>query len=78
MRAPFAATVLLLFGFTRPPRLAPMRAGISSEEVRERFDGNRWELISADRTSVDTVKVGGTRADDLFELWCFRLRRLPA
>jgi SAM-dependent methyltransferase len=67
----------LLFGFTRPPRLAPMRAGVSTEEVRERFDRRRWELVGAERKSTDPIEVAGTRADELFELWAYRLRRLP-
>lgn len=28
---------LLLYGFTRPPKAAPMHAGISTDEVRHRF-----------------------------------------
>jgi SAM-dependent methyltransferase len=67
----------LLFGFVRAPRLAPMHAGVSPEEVRRRFGGG-WELLEAAPTSVDGVQVAGWPADRLFELWRFRLRRLPA
>jgi SAM-dependent methyltransferase len=66
---------LLLYGFARPPRLAPMHAGISLEEVRERFSGE-WEIVSAEQTSAAAIQVARTRADQAFELWRFRLRRL--
>lgn len=68
----------LLFGFAQPPKLAPMRAGLTAEEVRERFHDRRWELVSAERKSTDTIDVAGKRADELFGLWGYRLRRLPA
>lgn len=67
----------LLFGFSRPPRLAPMHAGLTTEEVRERFNGKRWELIDAGPKSTDPIEVAGRRADELFDFWGFRLRRLP-
>jgi len=67
----------LLFGFARPPRLAPMRAGVTGEEVRERF-AEGWELVDAAPTSVDGIELAGRPADRLFDLWRFRLRRLPA
>jgi SAM-dependent methyltransferase len=76
-RAAAPGATFLLFGFTRPPRLAPMRAGLTTEEVRERFDGRRWELLGAERKSTDPVVVAGRRADELFEFWGYRLRRLP-
>lgn len=66
----------LLCGFTRPPRAAPMRAGMSTGEVQERF-GRTWELVDARRAFAGKVEVVGTRADELFELWSYRLRRLP-
>lgn len=53
---------LLLYGFVRPPRIAPMRAGVSTAEVRERFGGG-WEL------------EGDERVDRRFEFWRYRLRR---
>jgi SAM-dependent methyltransferase len=64
----------LLYGFARPPRLAPMPAGISLDEVRERFAGD-WEIVSAEQTSAAAIHVARTRADRSFELWRFRLRR---
>jgi SAM-dependent methyltransferase len=71
-------STFLLFGFARPPRLAPMRAGVTIGEVRERFNDDRWELVSAERTSADAIEVAGNRVDESFELWSYRLRRLPA
>ena len=68
-------TTFLLYGFARPPRLAPMQAGISLEEVRERF-ARDWEIVSAEQTSAAAIQVARTRADRAFELWRFRLRRL--
>ena len=65
----------LLFGFTKPPRLAPMHAALSTEEVRARFDGSTWELVSAERKSTGGLEVAGRQADELFELWGYRLRR---
>jgi SAM-dependent methyltransferase len=55
-------STLLLYGFVRPPRFAPMRAGVSTGEVRERF-GGRWELVDDER------------ADRRFDFWRYRLRR---
>ena len=55
-----------------------MQAGVSTEEIRRRFNGNRWELVSAERASAGPIRVAGKRADDLFELWCYRLLRLQA
>jgi SAM-dependent methyltransferase len=70
-------STFLLFGFARPPRLAPMHAGVTSEEVRERFDDNRWELAGAERMSGDAIEVAGRRVDQSFEVWRYRLRRRP-
>jgi SAM-dependent methyltransferase len=66
---------LLLYGFARPPRLAPMQAGISLGEVRERFSRD-WEIVSAEQTTAAAIQVARTRADQSFELWRFVLRRL--
>jgi SAM-dependent methyltransferase len=73
--APGAA--FLLYGFARPPRLAPMRAGVSDGEVRERFGGDRWDVLSGEPASVDTASVAGRRVDGPFALWRWRLRRRP-
>jgi SAM-dependent methyltransferase len=67
--------ILLLYGFARPPRLALMPAGVSLDEMRNRF-ADRWEIESAERTTADAIQVARTRADRAFELWRFRMRRL--
>jgi len=65
----------LLYGFTRPPRAAPMFSGMTTREVEDRF-GEWWELVNSQRSSMGRgVEVSGRRADDLFELWTWRLRR---
>jgi SAM-dependent methyltransferase len=71
-------STLLLYGFRRPPRLAPMRAGLTVEEVRQRFDGNRWQVLRAERLSDAEIRAVNRRPSDLFEVWRYRLRRLPA
>ena len=71
-------STFLLYGFRRPPRLAPMRAELTVDEVRERFDGSRWQVLSAERLSDDEIRAANRRASGLFEVWRYRLRRLPA
>jgi SAM-dependent methyltransferase len=67
---------LLLYGFRRPPKAAPMHAGMTVDEVEQRFSGAGWELVNAEPSSVRSVAI--RRADDLFELWLYRLRRTSA
>ena len=68
---------LLLYGFANPPRLAPMRAEFTPEDVRRRFGPMGWELLTADRMSADAIVVSGRRVDDRFQLWrCRLLHRL--
>jgi hypothetical protein len=50
-----------------------MHAGMTVEEVEERFSGGGWELVNAEPSSVKPIAI--RRADDLFELWCYQLRR---
>jgi len=69
-----AGATLLLYGFTRPPKAAPMHAGITTEEVQQRFDPD-WKLISAARASAEALGIGVRRADDRFELWRYQLQR---
>src|ERR1700736_1120308 len=57
------------------PRLAPMRAGLTAEEVRERFSNDRWELISAEPVKADDIRAVCRRVDETFEVWRYRLRR---
>ena len=65
----------LLYGFARPPRLAPMPAGLTVEEVRRRFAGAGWDLVGTEAVPTDAIEVAGKRVDRSFELWCYRLRR---
>jgi SAM-dependent methyltransferase len=66
---------LLLYGFRRPPKAAPMHAGVTTDEVQQRFSGAGWELIDAERTSAETIRPTAHRAADRFELWRYELRR---
>jgi SAM-dependent methyltransferase len=66
---------LLLFGFSRPPKPAPMHAGLTRNEVLQRFSGSGWELVSAGPTSADNIAIAGRRTDERFELWRYQLRR---
>ena len=45
---------LLLYGFKRPPKAAPMHAGVTADEVRATLLPVGWNLVSAERTSVET------------------------
>ncbi|MBI2694880.1 class I SAM-dependent methyltransferase [Mycobacterium nebraskense] len=69
------AATLLLYGFRRPPRTAPMHAGMSVEEVKRRFIGAGWELVEAKPSVVKPMLI--SRAEGLFELWHYQLRRTP-
>ena len=82
-RAPYVDSVsavaapgatFLFYGFSRPPRLAPIQAGLSLDEVRERFSG-QWDIASAEQTTAAAIKVARTRVNRSFELWRFRLLR---
>jgi hypothetical protein len=56
--------------------VAPVHAGMTVDEVRQRFTGASWELANAERTSVEEMvhrRVG--RAVERFKLWCYQLRR---
>ena len=66
---------LLLYGFRRPPKAAPMHAGVTTDEVQQRFSRVGWKLVSAQGTSTDTIRVAARRAADPFELWRYQLQR---
>lgn len=66
--------LFLLFGFRRAPRLAPMQAGLTAEEVRQRF-AELWEVESAEPVAAEDIATVGHRLDRSFEVWRFRLRR---
>jgi len=63
----------LLYGFRRPPKVAPLHAGVTVDEIRSRFISSGWELVNAQRSSVATPAARG--ADERFELWLYVLRR---
>lgn len=65
----------LLYGFRRPPKAAPMHAGLTVDEVQERFVPAGWQLVSAGRTSADTISIRASNAANRFELWRYQLRR---
>ena len=67
---------LLLYGFRRPPKAAPMHAGVTTDEVQQRFSGAGWELVNAERTSAETIGIAVRRTADRFELWRYQLRRV--
>ena len=52
----------MLYGFKRPPKAAPIAGGVTAEEVEQRFCPAGWDLVSAERTSVETPVV--PRASD--------------
>ncbi|MFF4616188.1 hypothetical protein [Nonomuraea jabiensis] len=66
-------TRLLLYGFSRPPKAAPMHARLTVEEVRQRFSHAGWHLLSAERISAERLGMRVRRADARFELWCYQL-----
>jgi SAM-dependent methyltransferase len=75
-----SASTFVLYGFGRG-RFAPMEAGVTPDEVRERFHG--WEVVEAQRVPPKRLleQAGGSRqaarAAAWFQLWWFLLRRLP-
>jgi SAM-dependent methyltransferase len=72
-RAAAPGATFLLYGFRRPPKPAPMHAGLTVEEVRERFGPAGWEVTSAARMSADAIEIRARRAADRFELWRYQL-----
>lgn len=74
-RAARPGATLLLYGFRRPPRAAPMHAGLTPNEVEQRFTPAGWKLVSADRSSAESIRTAVDRADERFELWRYRLHR---
>jgi SAM-dependent methyltransferase len=66
---------LLLSGFSRPPKAAPMHAGLTKDEVQQRFCSAGWELVRAERVPAETIPIAALRAADHFEVWRYQLRR---
>lgn len=67
---------LLLHGFRRPPKAAPMHAGVTTDEVQQRFSGAGWELANAERMPPETLGIAVRRTADRFDLWRYQLRRV--
>jgi SAM-dependent methyltransferase len=66
---------LLLCGFTRPPKAAPMHAGMNLDEVRRRFGEAGWRVVRAAPTTADPDMPVARRAAARFELWWYQLTR---
>jgi SAM-dependent methyltransferase len=64
---------LLLCGFKRPPKTAPMHAGMTLDEVRQGFGGAGWQVVRAEQTSAESQMAIARRAAAHFELWCYQL-----
>jgi SAM-dependent methyltransferase len=67
---------LLLYGLRRPPEAAPMHAGVTTDEIQQRFSGAGWELANAERMPPETLGIAVRRTADRFELWRYQLRRV--
>ncbi|HEY2195794.1 MAG TPA: class I SAM-dependent methyltransferase [Actinomycetospora sp.] len=67
---------LLLYGFRRPPRAAPMTAGLAPEEVTRRFAPAGWEVVHVGPAPDADVSPAGRRSRVSFDLWHYRLRRV--
>jgi len=65
----------LLYGFRRPPKAAPMHAGLTVEEVRQRFAPAGWQLVSADHIPAETISIRARQAANRFDLWRYQLHR---
>ena len=65
----------LLYGFRRPPKAAPMHAGLTVEEVRQRFAPAGWQLVNADHIPSETISIRARQAANRFDLWRYQLRR---
>jgi hypothetical protein len=76
-RVAVPGATLLLCGFKRPPKTAPMHAGMTVEEVRQRFSEDGWRVVRAEPTSADPEMAVARRAAAHFELSCYHLTRDP-
>jgi hypothetical protein len=68
----------LVYGFARPPRLAPMQAGLTEAEVRHGFSGVGWDVLKAAHIADGPIVVARARVDRSFELWRYLLHRRAA
>lgn len=74
-RAAAPGATFLLYGFTRPPRFAPMATSISADEVERRFGGAGWELTGAEPVPAGEIEARQGGSAQRFGLWRYRLRR---
>lgn len=75
-RAAAPGATLLLLGFRRVPKAIPVHAGVTVDEVRQRFAGAGWELVNAERSVPETRAP--RRLRDRFEFWSYQLRCIPS
>jgi len=75
-RAAAPGATLLLMGFRRAPKAMPIRAGMTVDEIRQRFGGAGWDLVEAEQRSVPDTRAP-RRFRDHFEFWSYQLRRSP-
>lgn len=73
-RAAAAGATFLLYGFRRPPKPAPMHAGLTLDEVRRRFGPAGWDVLGAE-PAPDDLSPAGRRSAAHFDLWRYQLRR---
>jgi hypothetical protein len=52
-----------------------MHAGMTIEEVRQRFGEAGWQVVRAEPTSADPEMAAARRAAAHFEHWCYQIRR---
>jgi SAM-dependent methyltransferase len=67
----------LLYGFTRPPRFAPMAASMSTDEVERHVGAQGWQLESAEPVPAQAIDARQRGGAVRFGLWRYRLRRAP-
>lgn len=72
------SATFLLYGFSRPPKAAPMHAGLTLDEVRQRFGPAGWQLAHAEPSSTATIRIRAGNAANRFELWRYQLHCAPA
>jgi SAM-dependent methyltransferase len=75
-RAAAPGATLLLVGFCKVPKAVPVHAGMTVDEVRQRFVSTGWELVNAERSVPETRAP--RRLRDRFEFWSYQLRRNPS
>lgn len=73
-----ARATLLLYGFRRPPKAAPMHAGLTTDDVRTLFVPAGWQVVSAEPAPAESTDLATVRRRvERFELWRYHLHRTP-